>query len=370
VITFAIRQPGGDVRRVRLAEKIIKVGKDSRAHLHIDDPNVSRMHAVIEVDDARMTLIDLGSSAGTVVRGKRINKCEIRIGDDITFGATTVVVEDGDSIVNDVREPKIPTPEIVRDLVGGSFSPTEFFGVAAIILRLDGIRREAWSDETELGEALFASYPRGAIAAPELGLARSFKTIDDAAGTKTQRCSMCVIRPGFAPCNVCLGSGAGATTEISDRCVGCNGEGYLRCSACDGSTRVVACSIRYVNDEVLRVRRALVPAVHGSIRPFLEARIPIDQDWPSSQAFDPEPSLVASAYRGAAAVAAVEDFHGYFFGDALGACLRARSELTTGLARFEMRTFAIPVLWTVTREKHDAYFFDALGDLAHVTSGG
>ncbi len=235
------------------------------------------------------------------------------------------------------------------------------------MLQVDGIRREAWSDDTELGEQLFATYPRGAIAPPELGVGRSFKTIDDAKETKAQRCSTCVIRPGFAPCTICLGSGKGASTEAFDHCVGCDGLGFLKCSACDGTTRVVACAVRYVDDHVVTVRRALVPAVHPSIRPFIEARIPSDVPWPEVHAFDPEPSMVASAYRGAsAAMRAAEDFHGYFFGDALATCLATRAELTTGLARFKMRTFAVPILWTVTNETHEAFFFDPYGKLERV----
>lgn len=333
--------------------------------MRLDDESVSRLHAVIEIENGAMTIIDLGGESGTNVNAERVNKRELRAGDEIGIGAFTIIVEP-DAIV-EVDEPLIPTPERVRDLVGASFSPTEFFGVSAIVLQIDGIRREAWSHDAELGERLFASYPRGALIPPELGVARSFKTIDDAKETKTTRCSTCVIRAGYAPCTICLGSGAGSTTEVLDHCMGCSGEGYLPCTACDGTTRVVACAIRYVNDEVLCVRRSLVPAVHPSIRPFVEARIRVDVAWPKIHAFDPEPSMSLSAYRGAsAAMRAAEDFHGYFFGDSLAECLSTRAELTTGLARFDMRTFAVPILWTVTGDRHEAYFFDPHGKLEHV----
>ncbi len=362
--TFAIYRGETLVRRKTPTTSTIKIGRIPTAHLMLDDDTVSRMHAVIEVNQGAMTIIDLGSSGGTFVNDERVNKRALAIGDRIRIGASVIVVEEDSTAT---LEPRIPTPESVRDLLGESFSPSEVFGVSAIVLQVDGIRREAWSDDAELGEKLFEAYPRGAIDAPVLGVARSFKTIDDAAATRTARCSTCVIRPGFAPCNVCLGSGAGATTEASDRCVGCDGEGYLRCTACDGSTRVIACSIRYVNDEVIRVRRVLVPAMHPSIRPFIEARIPVDAHWPEALAFDPEPSMTTSAYRGSSAsVRAAEDFHGYFFGDALATCLQTRDEVTTGLARFDMRTFAVPILWTVTRDHHEAYFFDPSGKLDHV----
>lgn len=265
---------------------------------------------------------------------------------------------------------QLPTPEAVRAISGESFKPHDVFGVAALVLHVDGIRREAWSDETELSERLFASYPRGAVPAPEAPTSQrgTYKTIDDAAPTRAQRCSTCIIKPGFSPCTLCMGTGSGSGPDPYARCIACD-RGFVRCTACEGTTRVVACTIRYVNDQLFRVRRAIVPAMHASIRSYVEARIPIEASWPVDHAFDPEPSLVGSAYRGASTVKAAEDFHGFFFGDAIAACLAARAELTTGLARFDTSCFAVPILWTVTGDRHEAYFFDTTGTLQHVAQG-
>ncbi|HEY1955702.1 MAG TPA: hypothetical protein VGH28_08815 [Polyangiaceae bacterium] len=272
---------------------------------------------------------------------------------------------------------QLPTPEAVRAIVGESFRPTDVFGVAALVLHVDGIRREAWSDATELSERLFASYPRGDVPPPvawsgagapmdaPTSQRGTYKTIDDAAPTRTTRCSTCIIQPGMSPCTLCMGTGAGSDPDPHSRCIAC-ARGFVRCTTCEGTTRVVACSIRYVNDRLLRVRRAILPAMHPSIRPFVEARIPLEARWPDEHAFDPEPSLVGSAYRGASTVKAAEEFHGFFFGDAIATCLAARAELTTGLARFETATFALPILWAVTGARHDAYFFDATHTLQHV----
>lgn len=261
----------------------------------------------------------------------------------------------------------LPTPEAVRAIVGESFRPSDVFGVAALLLRIDGIRRKAWSDEAELSERLFALYPRGDVPPPEEPSSRrgTYKTIDDAAETRVRRCSECIIKPGFSACSLCLGTGAGSNPDSFSRCVACDG-GFVRCTTCEGTTRVVACSIRYVNDELVRVSRALLPPMHPSIRSFVEAALPLDAAWTEEHAFDPEPSFVASAYRGASTVRAAEEFHGFFFGDAANACLAARAELTTGLARFETKTFAIPILWTVTGDRHEAWFFDPAGALQRV----
>jgi hypothetical protein len=70
---------------------IIKVGRDPRSHLIIDDVDVSRMHAVIEVSEEDLTLIDLGNEPGTKVNGARVNRCKIKKGDVLLFGQTEVV---------------------------------------------------------------------------------------------------------------------------------------------------------------------------------------------------------------------------------------------------------------------------------------
>src|SRR5688572_18880292 len=95
-MTFHIYQGEELVRTERLAQEIIKVGKLPSSHLRIDDDNVSRMHAVIEVTGPdEIFIIDLGSASGTIVNGKKVNKCKLQSGDEIVLGDTRVVVEIG-----------------------------------------------------------------------------------------------------------------------------------------------------------------------------------------------------------------------------------------------------------------------------------
>ena len=365
MISFAIYRHGQLVQRQTLAGRVLKIGSMDRAQLRIDDPKASRMHAVLEIVGDGITLIDLGSADGTFVNDKRINKCTLRPGDRIRVGSTTVVLEDAPPPAADAVH--LPTPERVRAELGDGFAPEKHFGVAALVLQVDGVRRNAWSDEVELSRGLFDAFPRDSVPAPDLGPERSYKVIDDTITAYERRCSSCAVRPGKSPCTVCLGSGAGSHGDrYQDPCGACSGEGFLRCETCGGSTRVVACSVRYVNDAPIRVRRTLVPDVERKLRPFLEASIDPTAPWSSALAFDPEPSLVGTAYRGATAIRTTADFRGFFFGDAVTRCLAAREEASSGLARFDQRVFAIPVLWTITRERHAAYFFDAAGALRQV----
>ncbi|MFB6262609.1 MAG: AgmX/PglI C-terminal domain-containing protein [Bradymonadaceae bacterium] len=70
---------------------VVKIGKLGSSHLHIDDPSVSRIHAVIERSgDGTLDLIDLGSAEGTYVNGEKVDKSEISPGDDLRFGDVRV----------------------------------------------------------------------------------------------------------------------------------------------------------------------------------------------------------------------------------------------------------------------------------------
>ena len=94
VLTFAVYRGDELLGRETLAHDIIKVGKDPKSHLQVDDEAASRMHAVIEVagpDD--VTLIDLGNDPGTIVNGEKVNKCKLSIGDKIEVGGVQIMLE-------------------------------------------------------------------------------------------------------------------------------------------------------------------------------------------------------------------------------------------------------------------------------------
>ena len=93
-MTFKIYQGETLVRTETLNQDIIKVGKLPSSHLRIEDDNVSRMHAVIEVTSPdEIYIIDLGSASGTVVNGKKVNKTKLQNGDEVVLGGSRVVVE-------------------------------------------------------------------------------------------------------------------------------------------------------------------------------------------------------------------------------------------------------------------------------------
>src|SRR5215472_8575637 len=93
-VTFARYEGDRLVGRETVAHDIIKIGKDPRSHLRIDDERAARMHAVIEVGGPdQVTLIDLGNDPGTQVNGQRVNKCKLQPGDSVQIAGTRLVFE-------------------------------------------------------------------------------------------------------------------------------------------------------------------------------------------------------------------------------------------------------------------------------------
>lgn len=85
-ITFRIFHGAQLVREERSSLSVIKLGKVASAHVRLEDESVSRMHAIIEVTDGVVSLVDLGSTRGTFVNGQRITKATLQSGDSLQLG--------------------------------------------------------------------------------------------------------------------------------------------------------------------------------------------------------------------------------------------------------------------------------------------
>jgi pSer/pThr/pTyr-binding forkhead associated (FHA) protein len=72
----------------RPAQPGMTIGR-AECDVDLNDPDVSRRHAVIRQVDAGLALEDLGSTNGTWVNGRRIDGIvELRPGDEVRFGNT------------------------------------------------------------------------------------------------------------------------------------------------------------------------------------------------------------------------------------------------------------------------------------------
>lgn len=94
ILRFDVLEDGTAVRTEELDLDVIKVGKLSSSHLRLDDPNVSRIHAVVErASDGSFSVIDLGSATGTFVNGEKVTKSALEAGDELRFGDTLIRVD-------------------------------------------------------------------------------------------------------------------------------------------------------------------------------------------------------------------------------------------------------------------------------------
>jgi DNA-binding winged helix-turn-helix (wHTH) protein len=79
-------------KSIELAEGETLLGRATDAQVRFDVPGVSRRHARIIVDGARVTLEDLSSQNGTYVRGARISSpATLRDGDELSLGPVSIV---------------------------------------------------------------------------------------------------------------------------------------------------------------------------------------------------------------------------------------------------------------------------------------
>ncbi|MBP8810257.1 MAG: AgmX/PglI C-terminal domain-containing protein [Kofleriaceae bacterium] len=105
-LTFRLYKGDEFLREEKLTLPVIKVGKLSSSHLRLDDKNVSRMHALIEVTGpGDVSIIDLSSTTGTFVNGQKVNKAKLQSGDTVMIGETRIEV----SIGGAEEEDDIPT---------------------------------------------------------------------------------------------------------------------------------------------------------------------------------------------------------------------------------------------------------------------
>jgi pSer/pThr/pTyr-binding forkhead associated (FHA) protein len=68
------------------------VGRATRADFVIDAALVSRLHCRLEADDERLNVVDLDSTNGTWVNGKRVERARLADGDRLRVGRIELTV--------------------------------------------------------------------------------------------------------------------------------------------------------------------------------------------------------------------------------------------------------------------------------------
>ncbi|MBL7257502.1 FHA domain-containing protein [Paractinoplanes lichenicola] len=82
--------------RISLDAPRVTIGRQDDCTVYLDDPTVSRKHAVVETGAGGTTLRDLGSINGTSLNGMPVmGLARLQAGDRVTFGRVEALVEPG-----------------------------------------------------------------------------------------------------------------------------------------------------------------------------------------------------------------------------------------------------------------------------------
>ncbi len=93
-----IGEDGKIVHASEFVKEKIVLGRILSADVRIDDPRVSRIHALIEVRNGNVLITDLASSHGTFVNGKKVVESKLSFGDTLKLGYIEIKVSKGSGV--------------------------------------------------------------------------------------------------------------------------------------------------------------------------------------------------------------------------------------------------------------------------------
>ena len=77
----------------RITQKVTTMGRSRDCDIVVPDANVSRVHAEVRHEGLVYVLVDLGSTNGVEVNGRRVLRHSLRDGDRVSLGGAEVAVE-------------------------------------------------------------------------------------------------------------------------------------------------------------------------------------------------------------------------------------------------------------------------------------
>ncbi len=83
---------GGGSRNVLSGSRVV-IGRSREADIVLQDPNISRRHAELRRDEEGWQIVDLGSTNGIKVNGRRVDHQPLSPGDEIKIGVTDLTFE-------------------------------------------------------------------------------------------------------------------------------------------------------------------------------------------------------------------------------------------------------------------------------------
>ncbi|MBA3365403.1 MAG: DUF3662 domain-containing protein [Actinobacteria bacterium] len=84
-----------DGQQHEIAKRRIVIGRSKDCDVQVADPNISRRHAELRQEGATYWLVDLDSTNGMEVNGRRVKRAKLESGDTIVLGSSELVFERG-----------------------------------------------------------------------------------------------------------------------------------------------------------------------------------------------------------------------------------------------------------------------------------
>jgi hypothetical protein len=77
-------------QRLRVDKRRVVLGRSRECDIQIEDANISRRHAELRQEGTAFWIVDLDSTNGLEVNGKRVKRAKLEPGDSFTVGSTEV----------------------------------------------------------------------------------------------------------------------------------------------------------------------------------------------------------------------------------------------------------------------------------------
>jgi FhaA, N-terminal domain/FHA domain len=82
-----------DGQSMRVDKRRVLLGRSRECDIQVEDPNVSRRHAELRQEGSTYWIVDLESTNGIEVNGKRVKRAKLERGDTFTVGSTEITFD-------------------------------------------------------------------------------------------------------------------------------------------------------------------------------------------------------------------------------------------------------------------------------------
>ena len=93
MFAIVITEKGGEQRRISFNKAEITIGRVQGNDIVLPKGNVSKRHARVLLKDGKFIIVDLKSTNGTYVNGRKVERAPLTAGTTLTVGDVTMVFE-------------------------------------------------------------------------------------------------------------------------------------------------------------------------------------------------------------------------------------------------------------------------------------